>query len=420
MPESAVGLKEKAYDGRPLILRGALLLIAGVSLGYAFSGQRDVNIFLALFLIMLASAAEWLEVNLGRLGAFTLRPVVAFVGLWIGGPVLMILAGILPVLLVRPLVKRTSLFEASIVAGRDGAALCLGFFVYRILGEWTTPYWAEVGELLARTIGFLCFWVAQVLLQALDLNLSEGIRFLAVLKHLGRYAAPHMVILTAAAISLSYVGSSFGLPIMGIAAVALIEAYYPWKLLGDQSGVLLTSVQMMAQAVDLKDPYTSNHSQRVSRYAVRIARAMGLPEDEVERVRIGGLMHDIGKIGISGRIIRKPGKLTTDEMALMMRHSSVSADIIEHLEILGESAKMVRHHHEHFDGSGYPDGLKGEEIPLGSRIILAADAFDAITTDRPYRKGASRTEAVAIIRKHAGTQFDTVVVDALERIAASL
>ncbi len=404
------------------VMRATLLLVAGSSLGFAFSGQRDVNVILLMLLVFLACAGEWLEVRIGLLGSFTLRPVVAFVGLWIGGPVLMIVVGILPVLLVRPLAKGTTLLEALTVAGMDALAMWLGYLVYRIMREWTASMWStgEFSEVLARAVSFLSFWIAQIPMQALDLKLLEGVRFRAVLRDLGRLAAPHAIILCAAAIALSYIGSSFGFPIMSIAVVVLVEAYYPWKLLGDQGGVLLTSVQMMAQAVDLKDPYTSNHSQRVSRYAVRIARAMGLPEDEVERIRIGGLMHDIGKIGISGRIIRKPGKLTSEEMALMMRHSSVSADIIEHLEILGESAQMVRHHHEHLDGSGYPDGLKGEEIPLGSRIILAADAFDAITTDRPYRKGASKTEAVAIIRKHAGTQFDTVIVDALERIAPSL
>ncbi|HET8580080.1 MAG TPA: HD-GYP domain-containing protein [Nitrospiraceae bacterium] len=403
-------------------MRAVLLLIAGSSLGFAFSAQSDLNIILLVFLILLACAGEWLEVQIAPLGTFTLRPVLALVGLWIGGPILMIIAGIPPVLLVRPLAKRTTLYEAVLVAGRDALALWVGYLTYLVTAKWTESLvpTGALSVILARVASFLGFWVAQIPLQALDLKLSEGIRFPAALRHLSRRATAHAVILTAAAVSLSYIGSNFGLPMMGIAAIVLIEAYYPWKLLGDQNGVLLTSVQMMAQAVDLKDPYTSNHSQRVSRYAVRIARAIGLPEDEVERIRIGGLMHDIGKIGISGRIIRKPGKLTSEEMALMMRHSSVSADIIEHLEILGESAEMVRHHHEHFDGSGYPDGLKGEEIPLGSRIILAADAFDAITTDRPYRKGASKTEAVGIIRKHAGTQFDTAVVDALERIAPSL
>lgn len=407
---------------RRAIIQGALLIVAGFLLGLVFSRQGEVDVALGTVLIIMAAAGEWLEVRLGPLGSFTLRPVIALVGLWLGGPIVMFIVGLLPVLLVRLLTKRTTLLETLPLAGRDGLAFCLAFFVYRAAVEWTAFLWpaGHLGEVVARTISFLGFWFAQVSLQALDLSLSEGIRFLAALRHLARHAAVHAVVLAGAAVSLSYVASSFGLVIMGVAAIVLIEAYYPWKLLGDQGGVLLTSVQMMAQAVDLKDPYTSNHSQRVSHYAVRIARAIGLPEDEVERIRIGGLMHDIGKIGISGRIIRKPGKLTAEEMTLMMRHSSVSADIIEHLEILGESSEMVRHHHEHFDGSGYPDGFKGEDIPLGSRIILAADAFDAITTDRPYRKGASKTEAVAIIRKHAGTQFDTNVVDALERIAPTL
>ncbi len=404
------------------LTRFALIVLAGYSVGLGFSGLNEDNVILALALLVMASAAEWLEVRLGPSGALTLRPAVAFAGLWSGGPALLMLTGLLPILLVRLPAKGSSLRDTLALAGGDALGLWLGYVFYLSIGGWIPAGWGAVrfGEVIARAASFLSFWAVQIPLQALNLSLSEGIRYRAGLGSLMRHAWPHITVLSIAAIALSYVGANFGLIVMGIAAVVLIEAYYPWKLLGDQSGVLLTSLQMMAQAVDLKDPYTSNHSQRVSRYAVRIARAMGLPEDEVERIRIGALMHDIGKIGISGRIIRKPGKLTSEETGLMMRHSSVSGDIIEHLEILGESAKMVRHHHEHFNGSGYPDGLKGEDIPLGSRIILVADAFDAITTDRPYRKGASRAEGIAIIRKNAGTQFDSSVVDALERISASL
>jgi len=224
----------------------------------------------------------------------------------------------------------------------------------------------------------------------------------------------------AAALSLSYVMSTLGFWVGGLATIILVETYYPLKLLGEQRGVLLTSVQMMAQAVDLKDPYTSNHSQRVSKYAVRIARALDLDEAEVERIRVGGLLHDIGKIGISGRIIRKPGKLTEEERASMKKHSTISAEIIQQLTVLGESTPMVRHHHEHCDGSGYPDGLTRERIPIGSRIILVCDAYDALTTDRPYRKGASKADALAVIRANAGTQFDVEVFKALERIADAL
>lgn len=404
------------------ISRSAFVVLAGYSIGLGFSGLSEENVILALSLLVMASAGEWLEVRLRPSGAFTLRPVIAFVGLWSDGPALLMLTGLLPILLVRLLARRSSLRDALVLAGGDALGLWLGYVVYLSIGGWIPANWGAVrsDEIIARAASFLSFWAVQMPLQALNFSLSEGIRYRAGLGHLMRHAWPHVMVLSVAAIALSYVETNFELIVMGIATVVLIEAYYPWKLLGDQGGVLLTSLQMMAQAVDLKDPYTSNHSQRVSRYAVRIARAMGLPEDEVERIRIGGLMHDIGKIGISGRIIRKPGKLTPEETALMMRHSSVSADIIEHLEILGESAKMVRHHHEHVNGSGYPDGLTGEDIPLGSRIILVADALDAITTDRPYRKGATRPEAAVVIRKNAGTQFDSSVVDALERISASL
>jgi len=404
------------------VFRSGLILAAGISLGFGLSGLSESNLSLAFMLLVIASFGEWLEVRLGPLGAFTLRPVIAFVGLWSAGPALLMLAGLVPVLLVRLPSKRSSLPDELTRAGGDALGFWLGYLIYHYVTGGLGLVWLPVGmsAAVARVASFLAFWIAQIPLQAIGLSLTEGIRYRTGVVHLIWYARWHVLALSLAAIGLSYVGANFGYIVMGIAGVALIETYYPWKLLGEQTGVLLTSLQMMAQAVDLKDRYTSNHSQKVSRYAVRIARAMGLPEDEVERIRVGGLMHDIGKIGIRGRIIRKPGKLTPEERDAMMQHSSVSAEIIEHLDILGESAEMVRHHHENWDGSGYPSGLKGEEIPLGSRVIFVGDAFDALVTDRPYRKGASRAEALAVIRKNAGTQFDPTVVDAMERISSLL
>ncbi len=397
----------------------ALVLSAGLSLGFGLSGVELSSLLPTFFLVAMACVGEWVEVRVGHLGAFTLRPVVAFIALWNGGSALFVLVGLAPIFLFRLPARRSTPREALVLAGGETLAFWLGYAAYLSTQSMTLPSWGLVkpGEVLARSAGFLIYWTVHMILQGINLNLTEGIRFRTALGQLHRSGWTHAAVLAVATVSLSYVGANFGYLLMGMGGVMLVEAYYPWKLLGEQGAVLLTSLQMMAQAVDLKDPYTSNHSQRVSRYAVRLARGMGLPEDEVERIRVGGLMHDIGKIGISGRIIRKPGKLTSEEQALMRRHSSVSAEIIEHLEILGESARMVRHHHENYDGTGYPDGLKGEGIPLGARIIFVGDAFDALVTDRPYRKGASRDEALAVIQKHAGTQFDKAVVDTLQRIS---
>jgi putative nucleotidyltransferase with HDIG domain len=224
------------------------------------------------------------------------------------------------------------------------------------------------------------------------------------------------------AIILAFLASTGGLGYLGpiLIVATLVEFYYPYKLLSDQEDTLLTSLAMIAQAIDAKDPYTAQHSRNVSNIAVRLARAMGLNEGEVRRIRVAALMHDIGKVGVRGNIIRKPGKLDQQEGQAMRQHPVISAEIMRPVEFLGEAAEIVRHHHEHIDGSGYPDGLREGEIPLGSRVVLVADAFDALTTDRPYRKGRSKNEALDVIAAHAGTQFDTGVVSALKVIVQAL
>jgi putative nucleotidyltransferase with HDIG domain len=201
-----------------------------------------------------------------------------------------------------------------------------------------------------------------------------------------------------------------------LATAVAVEMYYPWKLLGEQRGLFLKSLQLISNAVDVKDPYTAHHSRRVSRYAVSMARLLGVPEPEVERIRIGALMHDIGKIGVPGRVIRKPAKLTDEEMEIMKGHVEAGAKIVGELEILNRSTDIVLHHHENFDGTGYPTGLAGDDIPLGSRIVFVADAFDALTTDRPYRKGRSKVEALQVLEANTPKQFDPRAVEALRRV----
>jgi diguanylate cyclase (GGDEF)-like protein len=175
-----------------------------------------------------------------------------------------------------------------------------------------------------------------------------------------------------------------------------------------------TLASALALAVDAKDSYTRSHCQTVSQLCAVIATELGLHGERVARIRLAGLLHDVGKIGVPDAILNKPAALTDAEFEIMKRHSLLGGDIVEAAEMHDE-ARWVRHHHERFDGSGYPDALAGTEIPLESRIILVADAFEAMTSDRPYRKAPGVDFAVGELRRHAGAQFDPDVVAALCR-----
>jgi diguanylate cyclase (GGDEF)-like protein/putative nucleotidyltransferase with HDIG domain len=176
-----------------------------------------------------------------------------------------------------------------------------------------------------------------------------------------------------------------------------------------------TLASALARAVDAKDSYTRSHCQTVSQLAATLAAELGFAGDRLARMRLAGLLHDVGKIGVPDAILNKPAKLSDDEYAVMRRHALLGFDIVRAADMPVE-ARWVRHHHERFDGRGYPDGLAGEDIPLESRIILVADAYEAMTSDRPYRKAPGEAVAVAELRKHAGTQFDPAVVAALCRV----
>ncbi len=162
-----------------------------------------------------------------------------------------------------------------------------------------------------------------------------------------------------------------------------------------------------------RDRYTGEHSEAVIEMSGAVARNLGLNMPEVARVKSAALLHDIGKVAIPDEILHKPGPLTDDEWRLMKEHPVIGERILRVLPGLGNVARIVRHEHERWDGGGYPDGLEGEEIPLGSRIIIAADTYHAITSDRPYRAKRSHSEAVEELTRCAGTQFDPNVTAAL-------
>jgi len=203
----------------------------------------------------------------------------------------------------------------------------------------------------------------------------------------------------------------------------------------------LNSIASLANALEANDRYTSGHSQRVTEMAVAIARELSMSEDEIEKIRLAGLLHDIGKIGVRESVLNKPGRLTDEEYREVMAHPEIGERILSPVVGDMEILKMVRHHHERYDGNGYPDGLSGEEVSeetavvavveacsdmssaegkeklsQGARILAVADAYDAMTSDRPYRRAMSLQDACAEMENGRGRQFAPVVVDAFLRI----
>ena len=178
-----------------------------------------------------------------------------------------------------------------------------------------------------------------------------------------------------------------------------------------EAQVLFEAIQALASAVDAKDPYTARHSMRVTRLALILADAIGLGSDEKYVLELSAWMHDVGKIGVPDRILTKPARLTAEEFEIMKIHPVKGGEIVGQIEELSRVADAIRHHHERLDGQGYPDALKGEAIPLPSRIILIADAFEAMTSDRSYRQGLGRARAFEELRKGRGRQFDPDLVE---------
>jgi len=280
---------------------------------------------------------------------------------------------------------------------------------------------AGTGRVGAVILASLVYIVVRTLLASVRLEREEAIALARAARFLIAGTLLHLLVFTAfAAIAVWSVSNNPSLSdrllVPVLAAAVTLQLYLPRIQRGQERRRVLAAVSVLAAVVDAKDPYTAGHSVEVARLCQRVARILGLNEPEVHHVYLAALLHDVGKMAVPATVLLKPGKLTDEEWQVMRSHVEAGVRIVESIGGLAEIAPIVAASHEQLDGGGYPRGLKGDGIPLGSRINLVVDAYNALTTDRPYRAARSPEAAFREMEAHAGTQLDPRVVAAL-RIA---
>jgi putative nucleotidyltransferase with HDIG domain len=298
-------------------------------------------------------------------------------------------------------------------------AVSVGAAVYVVLGGPVPPEPLDQAVLPFLFFVLVFFGLNSIAVSG-AVSISEGKPFTEVWMRNTWGLAVYDLIASTLALGVAWLYEQFGLQGLALVVVPLVFLRHTYLVNLQLQETNRDLLALMVKAIEARDPYTSGHSQRVSELARAMAKDIGLTFQEVEEVATAALLHDVGKIYEEfARILRNPGVLSAEERLLMQTHVERSAELVGTISNLrGRIQKYVRHHHERFDGTGYPDGIRGTEIPVGARLIMIADTTDAMTTDRPYRSALTFEEVLAELKRCSGTQFDPELVDAFCRSAA--
>jgi putative nucleotidyltransferase with HDIG domain len=396
------------------------VVVAALACILVFVPQAKLTPQFILVWLLLASIdflCELFEVEVIAKRSTSAAMAVCTAAVYIGGAplgILTVLLATLPAELLlcwKVLSKNKSLFAAYIGfnVGQLVISVTTAALVLKALGGTPPPY-TTIWHFVPLSFAFITYTIVNKSAVALIVYLTEKISFVYQLKFYLRHLLTQLL--------------SIG--ILGI-LIAVLYPLSPWYILLMLSPLTVVQASIrgyarlrqqaqqaferIARVVGERDPYTGEHSTEVAKLAERLARALRLPEEETEQVAAAARVHDLGKIAVPDRILLKPTKLSPEEWAIMTRHPVTSAELLQGLEIYEGVLDIVKHEHEHWDGSGYPDGLAGKKIPLGARILAVADVWSALTSDRPYRKAYSKEEARRILQEMKGKELDPQLVD---------
>jgi HD-GYP domain-containing protein (c-di-GMP phosphodiesterase class II) len=386
------------------VLFGALYLIQpGIPAGYLVAA-------VCFFIFGLMASSMSYRPSRNTTGSIAFLPILTgllLVPHWVG------VLGVAGSLLVAELASRRAPIKVVFNTAAILFASSLSVIFYRVLGGSSLLTLSEF-SFVPYFVAIVLFFAANIVTISTIVAIQEAENpWRLSLKSL-RFTLMYDLLSTPFVFVFAYIYVHFGAIGGAIFMIPLLGARELYKKNWQLEKTNQELLELMVAAIEARDPYTSGHSRRVAEMARVIGRALKLREREIDRIVVAALLHDVGKIHeVFGPILSKPGKLTTEESAIMRTHPIKSEDLARNVSSLKDVLPLIRHHHENWDGSGYPDGLFGAAIPLGSRIIMFADTVDAMTTDRPYRSALGETAVRKELEKFRGKQFDPKIYDAL-------
>lgn len=317
--------------------------------------------------------------------------------------------------LAAQLLARKTFLKTVFNSAQNALSLALGIVAYVALGGQPLRHIGESGSLSLFAL-FLVFFLTNSVCVSGAIGIASGRNSWLIWKENTLGALPYDFLSLPVILFFVWIYTQYGVVGAFVLAVPMLGLRQLYKVNWQLEQTNRELLELMVAAIEARDPYTSGHSRRVAEKARVIARAIGLRDKEIERIVAAALLHDVGKIHeVFGPILSKPGRLTAEEQVIMRTHPVKSAELAGTVTQLRDVVPLIRHHHENWDGTGYPDGLRGEAIPLGSRIIMFADTIDAMTTDRPYRAALDATSVRKELLRFRETQFDPHICDALLR-----
>lgn len=399
--------KLKVYIG--LLMGSAILLFIYVTPSFTLTPDKYL---VFVFFLILSVFSEFISVELPKGGHVTIGFPVDFVLILVYGPAPAMLVTALGLVIYEIIKGKTSWYKVVFDSSQYTLSAGIAGLVYKYSGG-IIGFQNFFKFLFPATLCALTYCFMNLILVTMVICLDKRSRFTAVWRTNFQEILPTYLAEAPLGFLMAIIYVQIGVGGILLFFLPLLLARRSFELFTKTRKMYLETIRVLAAAIDTKDPYTKGHSERVTQTSVALARELNLPDREIDNIEYAALLHDIGKIGIEERILGKNDGLTSEEFKRIKEHTIMGAKIIKPVEFLKDSYKAIYHHHERYNGDGYPDGLKGEDIPISSRIITVADAYDAMGSDRPYRKKLSKDKIMKELKEQSGKQFDPEVVKAL-------